>query len=388
MINIIVSILFLLFVTSLTLTLFTIIKHTEKILPVLESFKWPLVAVPQADKLGPLIKYEVEEKIADKLISIDDLDNKYNIYFEDEKTKKTFIFEVNNYDFIFYYAKISNNNYYVPSNYVYLNSKTNVKPQNSQYSLGIVLSENKDNNIQTSENINLFDLITHNIDWKFNGGDQQIINFITPVKSLSYNNFITGKANIYSKSTQNNYTYFYTYFYIDKGNIIHILSKENNNELLKLRRNENYQLVNVDNSSNTYIPSMLLFNIGFDVTLVKLMMKNKMAFTLNKYLATTIEYYNDSKATVTSANVKDYYYTINGERFTSGLPEYIFFPNSILRNKFISSKSSKSYVENLKFVEIAITSLTNPKTYLYYIDDEMFNSGNFDATEILTLKHT
>ena len=291
MIKIIISILFLLFVTSLSLTLFTIIKHTEKVLPVLEQFKWPLASVPQAEKLGTLIKYEVEKNIADKLISINDLDNKYNIYFVNEKTKNSFIFDVKNYDFVFYYAKINDNNYYVPSNYVYLNSKTNVKPQNSQYSLGIVLSENKDNNIQTSENLNLFDLITHNIEWKLETNpEDKVLWFIAPIRALSFNNFITGHVVTYN----NRYNNEYGYFYIDKENIIHILSNQNNNELMRLRLNENYQLVNIDNSES-YIPSMLIYNIGYNVSLVKLLEKNPVNIDFSNIgILTTYAYNNDN----------------------------------------------------------------------------------------------
>ena len=382
MINIIVSILFLLFVTSLTLTLFTIIKHTEKILPVLEQFKWPLTAVPLADKLGTLNKYEVEKKIADKLISILDLDNNYNIYFDDEKTKKNFIFDVNNYDFIFYYAKISNNNYYVPSNYIYLNSKTNVKPPGSKYNLGIVLSENKNNNIQTSENLNLFDLITHNIDWKFNNGDQQIINFITPVKSLSYNNFVTGKAIIYNEQQQgNNYTPLYTYFYIDKGDIIHILSKENNNELLKLKLNKKYQLVNVVDINNTYSPSMLLYNIGFDVALVKLLENNPATIPVNDLSILQYAYYGTSH--MASVSSKYYKFKQNGNDMDK-LASIIFFPNKITKNELDGSAGpgGNNKLSLGKYIKIAETGDYN---ILYYIDNEM--AKNFDPTKIITMEN-
>ena len=381
MINIIVSIIFLLFVTSLTLTLFTIIKHTEKVVPVLEQFKWPLTTIPQADKLDTLVKYEVEKQIADKMISIDDLDNKYNIYFDNDKIKNRFLFDVNNYDFVFYYAKINNNNYYVPNNYVYLNSKTNVKPTGSNYSLGIVLSENKDKNIQSSENINLFDLITHNIDWELKNNNvvTQVINFISPVNKLSYNNFVTGKAIIYNKNqVTGNYTSFNTYFYIDKENIIHILSQEQNNELLKLKETNKYQLENVDDSSNLYIPSMLVLNIGFNITLVKLMMQNPVNFKSNENLLVTIDYYNSVNGTIASATIANHYYTLIYENAIyqyNPQPGYIFFPNSILRNEFNALKSNSDYLRRLKFVEIGvITSSTPPQSILYYIDDEMQQS--------------
>lgn len=63
----------------------------------------------------------------------------YTLYFEDSETKSSFIENINNSTFIFYYALIpgTSNKYYIPKNYVYNESSENDKPA------GIVFEINK-----------------------------------------------------------------------------------------------------------------------------------------------------------------------------------------------------------------------------------------------------
>ena len=196
MINIIVSILFLLFVTSLTLTLFTIIKHTEKVLPVLEQFKWPLAnaPIPTTLSLAKYTEYSIEEHIKNKLISINDDENDgYKLYFDNEKIKDKFIFDVTNYDFVFYYAQIDQdkNKYYIPKDYVFSNSRDNKKPTGTEYKfkIGLVLTQVQETGSEEIINIdyktlNLYNHITTNMLYWFNTNNSKIYNFVK-----SFNNY-------------------------------------------------------------------------------------------------------------------------------------------------------------------------------------------------------
>lgn len=194
MINIIVSILFLLFVTSLTLTLFTIIKHTEKVLPVLESFKWPLAnaPIPTTLSLTKYTEYSIEEHIKNKLISINDDENDgYKLYFDNQSIKNKFIFDVTNYDFVFYYAQIDQdkNKYYIPNDYVFSNSRDNKKPTGTEYKfrIGLVLTQVQETGSEEIINIdyktlNLYNHITTNMLYWYS--NNKIYNFVK-----SFNNY-------------------------------------------------------------------------------------------------------------------------------------------------------------------------------------------------------
>ena len=100
---------------------------------------WPLSDVPTLPNIDFNEKIFIDNKSSVfKKINLPTTQS-YSLYFEDVGTKSSFIKNINNSIFIFYYALIpgTNDKYYIPKNYIYNESSVNNKPS------GIIFEINK-----------------------------------------------------------------------------------------------------------------------------------------------------------------------------------------------------------------------------------------------------